>query len=136
MMEVGVSDEALVNKEKLFSTCFFCVFGLLDKPFYRNDGCILFHRNQALIIVVAKQMDNTLFQSFGVDVIHLIAIVVQAEKLDWMSDSNALKLIYDVSCFDRIAFSEIPACRNVIKQVFDGYTGVVRQCFGALIDDF
>src|SRR5690606_12546079 len=104
MMEVGVSDEALVNKEKLLSACFFCVFGLSDKPFYRNDGCVLFHGNQALIIVVAKQMDNTLFQSSGVEVIHLITIVVQAEKLVWMSECNALKLIYDVSCFDRIAF--------------------------------
>src|SRR5690606_39699426 len=98
MMEVRVSGEAVVSKEKLFFTCFFCVFVLPDKPFYRNDGCVLFHRNQALIIVVAKQMDNTLFQSSGVEVIHLIAIVVQAEKLVWMSESNALKLIYDVSC--------------------------------------
>ncbi|MNT20403.1 hypothetical protein D3C72_1557100 [compost metagenome] len=76
MVQVGITYKAFVDKEKLFTTCFFCKFRFSHKTFYLNDGCIFFHRDKSLIVIVSENMDNTLFQRLSWQMVDLISVTM------------------------------------------------------------
>ena len=53
-----------------------------------------------------------------------------------MCQSNALKLINNVSCFHRIRFQEITSRRNVVKQIFYWDSGSCWGCRHFLVRHF
>ncbi len=76
MVQVWITYKAFVDKEKLFTTCFFCKFRFPNKTFYLDDGRIFFHRDKSLIVIVAKNMDNTLFQRLSRQMVDLISVAM------------------------------------------------------------
>ncbi|MNE50941.1 hypothetical protein D3C80_1455400 [compost metagenome] len=60
MIQVRVFNKPVINKEELLSSGFFSIFRLTNKALNADNISLLLHRNQTLIIAVAKNMNDPL----------------------------------------------------------------------------
>src|SRR5690606_8337166 len=135
VVEVGIPDETVVDEEILFAACLFRKLGLADKaPEIDNRGFLL-QRHEALVIAIAKDVDNPLLQPFGRQVKKLVVLAVQAEEDIRVGQRQTLELVDDVPHFHWIALQKVTTGGHVIKKVLDAGRGPCRRGYGFLAND-
>src|SRR5690606_25324525 len=118
MIEIGVFHKAVVYKKILLSPGFLSILGLTNKPVKVDDGGLLRHRNQALIVAVSKYVYNPLFKGLCWQVEQLLAIAMKREMDVGVRQRYALEFLNDMPHLHRVAFQKVTTGRNVVKQVF------------------
>src|ERR1700742_2197450 len=103
MIKVSIANKAIIDKEELLASCFFSKLWLAHKAMQLNNGSILLNRNQALVVIVTKQMNNALLQHRSRQMINLLPIMMQGKKYLRMRQCYTLKLVDDVTHLYRVA---------------------------------
>ena len=117
LVEIRVLHVSSVDKEELMNTLLPCRLRLAHKAPHLAHGGFHIHRQQVMIELLAKDIQNTLAQIRRTKIEHLGAIAAQGKGNLRIHQGDALKGCQDIIQFGGVRLEELSSSRNIIEDV-------------------
>ena len=110
---------ASVDEEVLMSALLARRLGLTHEAGDATHRCVDVQRKKVLIDLLAEDVHDTLSQTAGTEIIHLVVVIVERESYLGIYKGYALESAYNVVKFGGVRLQKLPSCRNIKEKILN-----------------